>query len=626
MRATDNAGNISAVMIGDGITVDLTAPSSGFVNDGLSIDIAYTSSVNTLSSNWFGFNDAVSGIVDYYYAIGTSLYAIDIKDWTSVGLDTSFSYTGNELINNQAYYIMIKAIDKVGNVSDTVSSNGVISDQERPMIGIAIDGIGSDRSFTNNDTLYASWSAFADTISGISHYEYALGTSPGITDIVEWTDNGMDTLVMINPLLESGNRYYFSVRGYDNVGNVSDISTSDGVTVDFLPPFVNEISMSEGSIIPVVGDTSISLFISEPITYAKIQILSNFEGTINDSISLFNESSFDFSTLIKVFIIGGLTSQDQLLIKVDSLVDIAGNVSNNIEYYFDVSLLGDYDMDGDISIADLNTFILGWNTGDLSLELGPTIGTVPNLKPVVNGIYDIYDAMAFTRMWHWNTNKLSKQQTKMIAEQGVALNAAIEPDHIVFNPPKGTQAIELILDYPASDIQFNIAQENGIGDEGLALSNVDTLNGRLVYQIGYFEENNQPINISTKHLQKNDIAVNLTYQFIGKDNVILSAGSEVMDITPVPSEFALHDNYPNPFNPITTINYDLPKDAYVNLIIYDIMGREVANLAGREMSAGYQTMTWNARNNAGAPVSAGIYFYQIQTRDFVKTKKMVLLK
>jgi hypothetical protein len=234
--------------------------------------------------------------------------------------------------------------------------------------------------------------------------------------------------------------------------------------------------------------------------------------------------------------------------------------------------------------------------------------------------------MAFTRMWHWNTTKLSKQQTKMIADQGAELKAVIEANHIIFDPPRGTQAVELILDYPASDIQFSIVADKGFSDEGLALSSVDTLNGRLVYQVGYFEANNTPIRISTKHLQKNDIAVNLTYQFIGADNVILSAGSETMDITPVPSEFALHDNYPNPFNPVTTINYDLPKDAYVNLIIYDIMGREVANLAGKEMSAGYQTMKWNARNNAGALVSAGIYFYQIQTRDFVKTKKMVLLK
>ena len=271
-------------------------------------------------------------------------------------------------------------------------------------------------------------------------------------------------------------------------------------------------------------------------------------------------------------------------------------------------------------------FVNAWNTGDLSLELGPTVGSVPNLKPVLSGYYDIYDAMAFTRMWHWNMNKLGKQQTKIIADQGADLNAVIEADHIVFDPPRGTQAIELILDYPASNIQFDIAKHSGFSDEGLSLSSVDTVNGRFVYQIGYFEANNKPIRINTNHLQKNDVAVNLTYQFIGADNIILSAGSETMDITPVPSEFALHDNYPNPFNPVTTINYDLPKDAYVNLIIYDIMGREVVNLAGQEMTAGYQTMTWNARNNAGALVSAGIYFYQIQTRDFIKTKKMVLLK
>jgi len=106
----------------------------------------------------------------------------------------------------------------------------------------------------------------------------------------------------------------------------------------------------------------------------------------------------------------------------------------------------------------------------------------------------------------------------------------------------------------------------------------------------------------------------------------LSAGSEALELTPVPKEFSLHQNYPNPFNPVTTINYDLPKDAYVNLVIYDILGREVINLVGKDMSAGYQTVIWNTRNQFGSPVAAGIYFYQIQTRDFVKTKKMVLLK
>jgi flagellar hook assembly protein FlgD len=64
----------------------------------------------------------------------------------------------------------------------------------------------------------------------------------------------------------------------------------------------------------------------------------------------------------------------------------------------------------------------------------------------------------------------------------------------------------------------------------------------------------------------------------------------------------------------------------VNLLIYDILGREVVRLVSEEIPAGYQSVIWNTRNQFGEPVSAGIYFYQIQTKDFVKTRKMVLLK
>ena len=472
--------------------------------------------------------------------------------------------------------------------------------------------------FVNTDSIYASWSDFADSLSGISHYEYAIGTSRDSLDVIPWTDNNNVNYIVLGDLLKDGNSYYISVRAVDKVGNISEIASSNGLVADFTSPSIISISLEDGGLLPYFDDAEIYFTLSEPIVFATAKVESKIGDTINDSLFLNINTGEDLISPIKVMISNPFTSADKISIKISELTDKAGNVSNDLVYEYDVSLLGDYDLDGNISVTDLNTFINGWITGDIGLELGPTIGMVPNLKPEANGIYDIYDAMAFTRMWHWNTNKSSKQQTKMIADQGAALNASIEPDHIVFNPPKGTQAIEFILDYPASDIQFNIAHEKGMSDEGLALSNVDTLNGRLVYQIGYFEENNQPISISTKHLQKNDLAVNLTFQFIGKDNVILSAGSEVMDITPVPSEFALHDNYPNPFNPVTTINYDLPKDAYVNLIIYDIMGRRVADLSGKEMSAGY--------NNAGSLVSAGIYFYQIQTRDFIKTKKMVLLK
>ena len=626
VRATDKAGNVSPVMTGDGITIDLSSPTAGTVNDGPGPDISYTSSLNTLSGNWTGFTDFTSGIVDYQYAIGTTVNGTEVKNWTSNGIDTSFSYLDYTLTNSAAYFISVKAIDMVGNVSDTVSSNGVVVDHEIPLVGLVVDGIDGDKAFTNTDTIYASWSGFADSLSGISHYEYAVGTIQGGTDIISWTDNAIENSIVLANILKDASSYYVSVRAVDNVGNTSELAISNGIIADFMPPSVINVSIQNGSLLPILNDAIIYFTLSEVITYGTAKVESKTGDTIKDSLSLNINSGEDQISPIVIKISNPFTSADTIEIKIDGLTDKAGNVTNGLVYKYNVSLLGDYDLDGDIGVTDLSTFVNAWNTGDLSLELGPTVGSVPNLKPVLSGYYDIYDAMAFTRMWHWNTNKLGKQQTKIIADQGADLNAVIEADHIVFDPPRGTQAIELILDYPASNIQFDIAKHSGFSDEGLALSSVDTVNGRFVYQIGYFEANNKPIRINTKHLQKNDVAVNLTYQFIGADNIILSAGSETMDITPVPSEFALHDNYPNPFNPVTTINYDLPKDAYVNLIIYDIMGREVVNLAGQEMTAGYQTMTWNARNNAGALVSAGIYFYQIQTRDFIKTKKMVLLK
>jgi len=93
-----------------------------------------------------------------------------------------------------------------------------------------------------------------------------------------------------------------------------------------------------------------------------------------------------------------------------------------------------------------------------------------------------------------------------------------------------------------------------------------------------------------------------------------------------PKEFVLHQNYPNPFNPVTTLRYDLPENALVNITIYDMLGREVKTLINQTQDAGYRTVIWNATNDYGKPVSAGIYLYQIQAGEYFSTKKMVLLK
>jgi len=85
-------------------------------------------------------------------------------------------------------------------------------------------------------------------------------------------------------------------------------------------------------------------------------------------------------------------------------------------------------------------------------------------------------------------------------------------------------------------------------------------------------------------------------------------------------------NYPNPFNPITTLRYDLPEDAFVRITVYDMLGKVVSNLLNTNQSSGNKSVQWNATNNQGQPVSAGLYLYTIEAGDFRQTKKMILLK
>ena len=99
-------------------------------------------------------------------------------------------------------------------------------------------------------------------------------------------------------------------------------------------------------------------------------------------------------------------------------------------------------------------------------------------------------------------------------------------------------------------------------------------------------------------------------------------GQESLSVT----DYKVHNNYPNPFNPVTTLRYDLPEDLFVSITVYDMLGNVVSNLVNKDENSGYKSVQWNATNDKGQPVSAGVYLYTIQGGDFRQTRKMVLLK
>ena len=94
----------------------------------------------------------------------------------------------------------------------------------------------------------------------------------------------------------------------------------------------------------------------------------------------------------------------------------------------------------------------------------------------------------------------------------------------------------------------------------------------------------------------------------------------------LPLAFALYQNYPNPFNPTTIISYDLPEATRVELVIYDILGQRVVTIKNGRQEAGSYQVRWNGTNDLGAPVSTGLYFYQLNSTPFSATRKMVFMK
>ena len=101
----------------------------------------------------------------------------------------------------------------------------------------------------------------------------------------------------------------------------------------------------------------------------------------------------------------------------------------------------------------------------------------------------------------------------------------------------------------------------------------------------------------------------------------LTTGVSENGIPAAPVAYALHQNYPNPFNPTTRISYDLPVSGKVKLIVFDVVGRQIATLVDDEQQAGFKSVEFRSNRFA-----SGVYFYQLSSGTFVATKKMVVIK
>ena len=398
-----------------------------------------------------------------------------------------------------------------------------------------------------------------------------------------------------------------------------------------------------GELINIRTD-NIRFHFSVPIDYVDggIEIESYDGSDIDFSI---NQSTVD--SIIELTLDNPLISRDQMTIILDPCNILSIDSLNSIgvpfcldtntdfipEYYneldkeiiINVALMGDYDFDNQVDETDLDTLLSFWETDNYSYELGPFQGNAPYLQPLYsdfNQDYNIEDLMAFVQMWNWDYNNSLAREMELAPNVDYVPQYHFDRNHFSLDLSQFPGEIKRIW------LKLNL-QNNNLEIENTASSSEFDINlygyKENIFIYDWVMGAISPL--SNKHINlfniisyvSNDQHIKLQYEIVGFNNEI-SSGEMDMIYHPLPENFTIDHPYPNPFNPITVINYGLPKPSNISINIFDVKGRVIYE-NNNNLDAGYYSFYWNA-----SAYSSGIYFIQFQISDLVKTYRVLLFK
>ena len=304
----------------------------------------------------------------------------------------------------------------------------------------------------------------------------------------------------------------------------------------------------------------------------------------------------------------------------------SGDSEGSVEIH--TKTLGDYDGDDDVDEDDAGMLLTYWNDeAHFDNELGPVTGSAPHLFPQFDDKWDLDDLMAFVLMYNWSPND---DELQFVEDSGIAPEFTLMNDMLTMSFPEYEEDIQYVwygvnvFDDDISFVPANLSQEfelslnrtklDGNVKQAL-LMNFESIHDGSDLLLGTFEMDS-----------RNKKYIELQYKIKSKTGLI-SSGTMLINYVPKPQSFELSPAYPNPFNPVTTINYGLPEDANLTLFIYDLQGRLVKELHDGFTNAGYHEIIWNA-----SVFSSGIYFIKINASDmkgrnlYSKTQKIMLVK
>jgi hypothetical protein len=427
-------------------------------------------------------------------------------------------------------------------------------------------------------------------------------------------------------------------------------------------------------------DKSIAVIFDKPLLAATVNVNNiqlkgtvsgNLEFTLSQDsakcINLTPKGCYASLETLTVVLKTGLTDTDSIPLDGNANGDRDDPMIDNYSFSFRIALLGDYDLDNAVSLTDFYTLRDAWlsEPPDYHCELGPVRGDVPNFILEPDGKYNLKDLMSLISLWNWSLD----HSTDIFGCVSLAKSIGNEQAPIRFvsnyedqgkwnstlltglqlklrmnqkNPCIGT---EVMIKYDPSILEFDkfssflqqakdnqwVVLDNSHPDSGLISIVIFQMKdgGYLLNDfrdIGVFSFKSK-INTKTEiqYFERLAVTIEDTVQF----NTNLS--DYTFETCPsVPTVFALHQNFPNPFNPLTQIRFEVPEVSTVRIAIFNIRGQLVKYVTDDQFQPGYYQLMWDGKNSSGELVSSGIYIYQMTAksdqRTYRKSEKMMLLR
>ena len=556
-------------------------------------------------------------------------------------------YIDSSVIDENTYYYRVTAVDTSGKESHFTPVAIGKADNTPPHV--SFNTKFTSGVFSIFDTLTVDWEAFDNEKLQSIQLSYVTKHNPNIqifdTLIVAGNHEikGVYNWVIPN---DTTQECYLVLKAIDEAGLEGDTVSSRFA----IRPISPKIIQKPSSIHPL---DSLNIVFDQPIDSASlvqgVQIKSDrLQDYFMPNVQL-HDKNMEISFYPEYSKWGSFPANDTLkiILNRDSIRNVYGyrmadGQQSEISGEFDtlrveVRSAGDYNDNNLTEVNDIPYFIDGWYNKKYEYELYPFTGSIPDITIQPDSAFTVQDALTLARLIN---NSIGLGKYAISLPESPTSNVVPVEQHgnkVTLNPGPMTgkrfvvryDPTSLHIQREQSSKSDTSLQKSAEMDFSFYVDQPDS--GKIEYTTYRLDDktNTDSLVLSIETTERHSIPITVGIEGISKEGKRVYAVVGTFDYTPVPDDFILYQNYPNPYNDQTTIEYGVPEQSHVIIEIYNLLGERINTLVDKTQQAGYYSIQWAGKNRYDRSVSSGMYFYRMRAastnQKYMKSKKMVII-